>query len=420
MMRTLDLAEAVEAGDLNPATVLELALEAISEREKDILAFTALDMDRARLAARAIPGNDGLFGLPVGFKDIIDTADYPTEHGSPLYKGHKPKADAPIVLMTEAAQGLRLGKTATTEFAFLNPAPTFNPHDAAHTPGGSSAGSAAGVAAGFMPLAFGTQTGGSVIRPASFCGVAALKPSFRLIPIQGVKPFAPLLDTLGLFGARVADVAFGLAAITGRDLRVDGGDFGQPTFGITRQPFAGEASPEAHAALDHAIAALSKAGIACREVALAPVFAEAHAHHRAINNHEGAVSLTWEYERHREKLSPILRDAIEHGRSVSLAEYDAARSVSNRARKATHPLFEKVDVLLTFSAPGIAPLRDSTGDATFNKLITLLGLPAVNVPGWKDAATGLPVGLQVVGAFGDDQRTLAAAHLLEQALSHHS
>ncbi len=356
----------------------------------------------------------------MAFKDIIETADYPTEHGSPIYKGHKPMADAPIVRMTETAQGLRFGKTATTEFAFLNPAPTFNPHNAAHTPGGSSAGSAAGVAAGFFPLAFGTQTGGSVIRPASFCGVAAMKPSFRLIPIQGVKPFAPLLDTLGLFGARVVDVAFGLAAITGRDLRVDGGDFGKPVFGITRQPFAGDAPKEAHAALDHAIKALEKAGITCREVTLAPIFAEAHAHHRAINNHEGAVSLTWEYEVHRERLSPILRDCIAHGRSVSLAEYDAARSVSNKARKATHPLFEEVDVLLTFSAPGVAPLRDSTGDATYNKLITLLGLPAVNVPCLRDAATNLPVGVQVVGAFGDDQRTLAAAHLLEQALAAHS
>ncbi len=153
MMRALDLAEAVEAGDLTPATVLELALEAIDEREKDIRAFAALDPDRARLAARAIPGTDGLFGLPVAFKDIIETADYPTEHGSPIYKGHKPMADAPIVRMTETAQGLRFGKTATTEFAFLNPAPTFNPHNAAHTPGGSSAGSAAGVAAGFFPLA---------------------------------------------------------------------------------------------------------------------------------------------------------------------------------------------------------------------------------------------------------------------------
>lgn len=417
MMRALDLAEAIEAGDLTPATVLELALEAIGEREKEIRAFAHLDIDRARMAARACAGTDGLFGLPVGFKDIIDTADLPTEFGSPIYKGYRPKADAPIVLMSEAAQGVTLGKTATTEFAYLNPAPTFNPHNAAHTPGGSSAGSAAGVAAGFMPLAFGTQTGGSVIRPASYCGVAAMKPSFRLLPLQGVKPFAPLLDTLGLFGARVVDVAFGLAAITGRDLRIDGGDFGKPTFGVTRQPFAGEMSREANAALDHAIAALGKAGIAVREITLQPIFAEAHAHHRAINNHEGAISLMWENARHRDKLSPILRDCIEAGQAVSLAEYDAARSVANKARKATHRVFEEVDALLTFSAPGLAPGRDNTGDATCNKLVTLLGLPAVNVPAWRDGASNLPMGVQVIGAFGDDQRTLAAAHALEQALA---
>jgi Asp-tRNA(Asn)/Glu-tRNA(Gln) amidotransferase A subunit family amidase len=417
MMRALDLAEAVEAGDLTPATVLELALEAIEAREAGIRAFAHLDPDCARVLARHIPGTEGLFGLPVGFKDIIETADLPTGYGSAIYNGHQPKADAPIVVMCEAAQGLVLGKTATTEMAYLNPAPTFNPHNPKHTPGGSSAGSAAGVAAGFMPLAFGTQTGGSVIRPASFCGVAAMKPSYRLLPVQGVKPFAPLLDTLGLFGARVVDVAFGLAAISGRDLRVDGGDFGTPRFGITRLPFAGEADRESEAALAHAMTALGKAGIPAVEVVLPAAFAEAHHAHKAINDFEGATSLSWEYAHRRDHLSPILLQAIEAGRAISIAEFDRARSLANRARKASHALFDDVDVLLTFSAPGLAPGRESTGDARYNKLVTLLGLPAVNVPAWRDDATNLPVGVQVFGAFGDDQRVLAAAAMLEDALA---
>lgn len=417
MMRALDLAEAVEAGDLTPATILELAIEAIEAREAEIKAFAHLDLDRARVLARRNPGTDGLFGLPVGFKDIIDTADMPTEYGSGIYQGHQPRADAPIVVMSVAAQGLVLGKTATTEMAYLNPAPTFNPHNRAHTPGGSSAGSAAGVAAGFMPLAFGTQTGGSVIRPASFCGVAAMKPSYRLLPVQGVKPFAPLLDTLGLFGARVVDVAFGLAAISGRDLRVDGGDFGTPRFGVTRLPFAGEAEAASEAALQHAIAALKKAGLPVRDVVLAPAFAEAHHIHKAINDFEGATSLMWEYAHRRDQLSPILLSAIEAGRAVSVADFDRARSLANRARKASHQLFDDLDVVLTFSAPGLAPGRESTGDARYNKLVTLLGLPAVNVPAWRDEATQLPVGVQVFGPFGDDQRVLAAAAMLEEALA---
>lgn len=417
MMRALDLAEAVEAGDLTPATVLELALEAIEARETDIRAFAHLDPDRARILARRIPGTEGLFGLPVGFKDIIDTAELPTEFGSPIYAGHLPAADAPIVVMCEAAQGLVLGKTATTEMAYLNPAPTFNPNNSEHTPGGSSAGSAAGVAAGFMPLAFGTQTGGSVIRPASFCGVAAMKPSYRLLPVQGVKPFAPLLDTLGLFGARVVDVAFGLAAISGRDLRVDGGDFGTPRFGITRLPFAGEADRESETALAQAISALGKAGIPAVDVTLPEAFAEAHHAHKAINDFEGATSLLWEYSHRRDQISPVLLQAIEAGRAISIAEFDRARSLANRARKASQRLFDDVDVLLTFSAPGLAPGRESTGDARYNRLVTLLGLPAVNVPAWRDSVTSLPVGVQVFGAFGDDQRVLAAAAMLETALA---
>ena len=416
MMRALDLAEAVEAGDLTPAALVELCAEAISAREADIGAFVHLDLEGARARAARMQPQDGLFGLPFGVKDIIDTARLPTEHGSPIYKGHRPKADAPIVVMAEEAGGIVLGKTVTTEFAFLNPPPTRNPHHADHTPGGSSSGSAAGVAAGMMPLAFGTQTGGSVIRPASFCGVAAIKPSFRLLPMAGVKPFAPLLDTLGLFGARVVDIAFGLAALSGRALRVDGQDFGSPTFGVSRLAFAGDAAPEAHAALDHAIAALEKAGAKVIELDLPPVFGEAQAAHRIINNYEGAVSLADEARRHADKLSPILSKLIAETRAITLAEYDAARAVALRARLACKDVFWPIDAMLTFSAPGAAPGRESTGDPRFNKLITLLGLPAVNVPTYR-TSEGLPVGVQVATAFGDDHRALAAAAFLEVALS---
>ena len=412
MMRALDLAEAIDAGELSPSGLVELIAEAIADHEETIGAFAHLDLDAVRVAASRMRPDDGLYGLPVGVKDIIDTADMPTGHGSPLYKGHQPRADASIVMMTKQVQGLILGKTETTEFAFLNPARTYNPHHLERTPGGSSAGSAAGVAAGMMPLAFGTQTGGSVIRPASFCGVCAMKPSYRLLPMTGIKPFAPLLDTLGMFGARVVDVAFGLAAISMRPLRVDGQDFGVPSFGITRLPFAGEADAGSVAALDAAIAALQKAGASVCDIALPDGMAEAQKAHTIINNFEGAQSLAYEHRHHRDALSQVLLKMLDDGASIPVDAYDHARGMANRARKAIKPLFQQVDVLLTYSAVGAAPGRETTGDPRFNKLVTLLGLPCVSVPFYRDG-DGLPVGVQVIGAFGDDRRTLAAAAFLE-------
>lgn len=415
MMRALDLAEAVEAGDITPAALVEMCAERAREGE-GLNIFAHLDLEGARAQAARMTPESGLFGLPLGVKDIIDTADMPTQMGSPLYKGFKPKSDAAIVSMAREAGGIVLGKTVTTEFAFLEPSPTLNPIDPTRTPGGSSSGSAAGVAAGMLPLAFGTQTGGSVIRPASFNGVAAIKPSYRLLPMAGVKPFAPLLDTLGLFGARVVDIAFGLAAITGRALRVDGQDYGTPIFGIARQAFAGTPQPEAEAALQQAIRALEKAGAKVVEADFGPKAAEAFAIHRLINNYEGAQSLMFEHRHKRDKLSGILREALDDGRRYTPLEYDNARGTAMRARRETEALFQPLDALITFSAPGYPPTPETTGDARYNKLMTLLGLPAVNVP-LPRAAGALPIGVQVVAPFGEDLRALAAAAFLEKALA---
>lgn len=416
MMRALDLAEAVDAGELSPAGLIELAAEAIGARESAIGAFTTFDLERARIAALRNRGNDGFYGLPLGVKDIIDTADFATEYGSPIYAGHRPKADAAIIGLLERAQGIVLGKTTTTEFAYLHPTATKNPHHPERTPGGSSAGSAAAVAAGMVPLALGTQTGGSMIRPASFCGVAAIKPSYRLLPMAGIKPSSPLLDTLGLFGARVVDVAFGLSALSGRKLRVDGEDFGTPRFGVTRLDFAGEAAPASQQALETAIGALNRAGGRVEFVQVPPEFAEAHAIHGDIQGFEAAQVHGFEHRYHRAALSPILLAALDRGAAIDVERFDAARRIANRARKACRPLFERVDALLTFSAVGAAPTPETTGDPKFNKLFTLLGVPCVNVPGCVDS-DGMPVGLQVVSAFGEDRRALAAAAFLEAALA---
>lgn len=415
MMRALDLAQAVEEGDITPAALVELCVERARESEALNL-FAHLDLEHARAAAHACPGDDGLFGLPLGIKDIIDTAHLPTQYGSALYKGHKPKADATIVAQAEMAQGIVLGKTVTTEFAYLEPSPTLNPHDVTRTPGGSSSGSAAAVAAGVLPLALGTQTGGSVIRPASFCGVAAIKPSYRLLPTQGVKPFSPLLDTLGLFAARVVDLAFALSVLAARPLRVDGQDFGSPTVGVARQPFAGPAEPEAEAALQSAIRALEKAGARVVEADFGPMAAQGWHAHKLINDYEGAQSLLHEWRFKRDKLSPILREALDAGMATTTEAYDAARGAAMRARREVQRLMEPLDAILTFSAPGYPPTPETTGDARFNKLITLLGLPAVNVP-VPQGAGALPIGVQVVAPFGDDLRALAVAALLEESLS---
>lgn len=414
MMRALDLAEAVEARDITPAALVEMCAERAKEGAH-LKAFAHLDLDAARVQAAHCRGDEGLFGLPLGIKDIIETAHMPTQYGSPLFKGYKPKSDASIVGQAEAAGGIILGKTVTTEFAYLQPSETLNPYDSTRTPGGSSSGSAVAVAAGIVPLALGTQTGGSVIRPASFNGVCAIKPSYRLLPMQGVKPFAPLLDTLGIFGARVVDVAFALAVLSGRALRIDGQDYGTPTFGIARQPFAGAPEPEAEAGLMLAIRALEKAGARVVDTEFGPLAAEGFAAHRLINDFEGAQSLHYEHHHKRDKLSPILLAALDGGRDTPPEAYDAARGHAMRARREAEQTMQPVDAILTFSAPGYAPTPETTGDARFNKLITLLGAPAVNVPLPRGTAD-LPLGVQVVTPFGQDLRALAAAAFLEDAL----
>src|SRR6202522_1429580 len=202
MLSVLDLVRRLDAGEIKPRAVVELCAEAIAAREPEIHPFFALDIDAARKAAeRPGPRSLPLRGLPVGIKDIYDTVDLPTQYGSPIYAGYRPRADAAAVTLARRAGGIVLGKTATTEFASLVPAATRNPRNLAHTPGGSSSGSAAAVAAAMLPVAFGSQTAGSVIRPASFCGVAGFKPSYRLIPTVGMKCYAWHLDTVGLFAA---------------------------------------------------------------------------------------------------------------------------------------------------------------------------------------------------------------------------
>jgi Asp-tRNA(Asn)/Glu-tRNA(Gln) amidotransferase A subunit family amidase len=417
MLSALDLARRIEAGTLKPAAIIDQCAEAIAAREEEVGAFAALDIDRARRLAHheharlvALP----LRGLPIGLKDIFDTVDFPTTYGSPLYRNHRPVTDAAAVSMTRRAGGIVLGKTVSTPFAHLHPAHTRNPINLAHTPGGSSSGSAAAVAAGMVPVALGTQTGGSVIRPAAFCGVAGFKPSFKMLPTVGAKCFSWQLDTVGLFAAGVADVAFATGAITGRDLRVDRNKPAAPRIALVRHLWP-EASPDMRRAVETAAGAAAKAGATLRNVDLPSVLAAAWSAHAVIQDYEAYRVLAFEYDNHRDSIPPVTRELLDAAAAISVDAYDAARRTASAARRALGDLMEDHDVLLMPSAPGAAPPFGTTGSAMFNRLWTLMGSPVVNVSGLADAA-GLPLGLQVVGRFGRDRAVLGSALFLEQAV----
>jgi Asp-tRNA(Asn)/Glu-tRNA(Gln) amidotransferase A subunit family amidase len=417
MLSALDLARRIEAGEITPRAVVERCAEAIGAREAEIGAFAALDLDAARRAAdrpglAALP----LRGLPVGVKDIFDTADLPTEYGSQIYAGHRPRADASLVAMLRRAGGIVIGKTVTTEFASLQPAATRNPHNPAHTPGGSSSGSAAGVAAGMLPIALGSQTGGSVIRPAAFCGVAGFKPSYRLLPTVGMKIYSWHLDTAGLFAAGVADVAFAAAVIAERDLRVDGAEPAAPRLAVVRTKSWPEASPAMQGAIERAARAAERAGATVRESTLPRLLDEAYEAHALIQGYEACRAFAFEHDRHRERIGPLLRSMLDGAADISADAYDAARRTTRRARQALADAMAEHDAILTPSAPGAAPAGlESTGSPAFNRLWTLMGTPCINVPGLMEGR--MPLGVQIVGRFGRDRAALEAALFLERALA---
>lgn len=411
MISLAELQRRINSGELSADAAIIQSREAISEHDRTIGAFVR-HSEMAR-AASAGP----LRGIAVGIKDIIDTSDFPTEMGAAIYRGWQPRADSPVVMMLKQAGATIIGKTTTTAFAANDPTPTLNPRNKDHTPGGSSSGSAAAVAAGMIPLALGTQTGGSVIRPASFCGVAAIKPSFRLLPTVGVKCFSWTLDTVGLFAAGVEDLAQGLSAITDRPELLPGAATQTPRIGLVTQDFAGAPEAAGGEALRIAAVAAERAGALVRTLALPAIVGEAWRVHPIVQFFEAHRAMAWEYRANYDAMPPLLRRRLDQSIGITPAAYDEARSIAHRARRALAELFKEVDVLLTFSAPGAAPNGlASTGDARFNRLWTLMGVPCVNVPA-TIAEGGLTVGVQVIARFGDDAGALAAARFVEEALA---
>jgi amidase len=396
-------------------------LERIEAREAVVGAWQYLDGEGALAVARrrdAEPPRGPLHGIPIAVKDLIDTADMPTAYGSSIYRGHRPAADASCVALARAAGAVVLGKTVTTEFATFTPGKTANPRNPAHTPGGSSSGSAAAVADGMAPLAFGTQTAGSVIRPGAFCGCIAYKPSFGLINRAGVKPLADSLDTIGVFAGSVEDAAFFAGVLAERPaLRQLAIPRQAPGFGIYRTPFWDQAEPPTAAALDAARAALEQAGAVVTELPVAPEHERLTDAQDTIMSFEIVRALAYERLEHSAELSPRLAQLIDAGMAIGAEVYDQALARAAVARAGLDAFFGLCDAVLAPAAPGEAPAGlGNTGNPIFNRMWTLLGVPCVAVSAGQ-ADKGLPTAVQLVGKPGGDAQLMGCAAFLERALA---
>jgi len=401
-----DAAARIERGELSARALVESCLARVATREPEVQAWSFVNQEavfsQILQAEKAAP----LHGIPVGVKDIFDTCDMPTEYGSRIYAGHRPRADSAPVALTRAAGGVILGKTVTCEFATFVPSRTRNPHNAAHTPGGSSSGSAAAVADFMVPLAFGTQTAGSVIRPGSYCGVVACKPTYNLLPRAGVHPNADSLDTVGIYARSVEDVAFFLEALTRRDDLH--GPIDRPRIGACRTWEWELVEPSMAAAFETAARKLDAA-----ELRLPESWRHLREAQTTVIRYEGARSLADEYRRFADRLDPALRQRCEEGYATDARKYQEALLYAARCRAAVSEVFDACDVLIAPAATGEAPRGlGSTGNTAMNVVWTLLHVPCVTVP-VGTGPNGLPLGLQVIGRIGDDARTLACARWIE-------
>jgi Asp-tRNA(Asn)/Glu-tRNA(Gln) amidotransferase A subunit family amidase len=418
----LDAAAAVarlRGGALTAEALVSDCLARIAEDERSgCRAFASVDPAAALAAAREIDRRADrplLCGLPVGVKDIVDTRDLPTERGSEVFRGRRPERDAEVVRRLRAAGAVIVGKTVTTELAYYRPGKTTNPHDPGRTPGGSSSGSAAAVAARLVPAAIGTQTAGSVLRPASFCGVVGFKPSYGAVPMDGVSPLAPCLDTVGFFVRDVAAAPLLLAAL---GLPADAPPFERarpPRLAVCRTEQWPLAEPSSRAAVEDAAAALARAGASVDELELGPAFAGLADAQRTLMAADAARALGPVRAAHEARLSRVLLELLDEGARVTPEREDAARAQAARCRAALPALLARHDALLTPAAPGEAPVGlGATGDPAFNRIWTLLGTPAVSLPLARGPA-GMPVGVQVVGAPGRDAALAAVAAWIDGA-----
>ena len=400
-----EAAEAIAAGTLTSEALVRDCLARIDARDPAIAAWTHLDPEQALAQARdrdRAPKSGPLHGVPVGVKDIIDTADMPTTYGSPIYAGHQTAWDAACVALLRQAGAVIMGKTVSTEFAMYEPGKTANPHNPAHTPGGSSSGSAAAVAAEMVPLALGSQTAGSIVRPASFCGVVGYKPTHGDFSLAGIKLLSQTLDTLGGFARCVQDLALLRAVLMGSPPQVAAPAL-PPRIGLCRTPQWPQATPATQEAVETAARRFADAGAPVDEVTLPAEFDGLVEAQTTVQIFEGVRCCAYELTQRRDQLSASTQRLLGPGESLTYAEYRAA------CRAALPAVFAAHDVLLVPSAPGEAPAGlGATGNPLFNRTWTLLHIPVVNLPGLS-GPQGLPVGVQAVGPLGGDDHLLAAA-----------
>ncbi len=416
-----ELAQKIDSGAATAEAIVRAHLERIDQRDAEVLAWSHLARDaaleRARLLDRG-PRRGLLHGIPMGVKDIIDSWDQPTTYGSPIYKTHQPLADAATVALARAEGAILLGKTVTTEFANRHPGPTRNPHNPAHTPGGSSSGSAAAVADFQVVLGTGTQTGGSVIRPAAFCGIVGYKPTYGHFAPAGMKANTEWLDTIGAYARSVEDIALFRAALMAMPYepvrRLDG----PPRIAVCFTHHKAELSPEGTAAVQDAAIALGKAGAAISELELPAPVSDMTEGQRILSAFDGPRAHADEARRFPHLLSESLkRDKLAVGAGIDYATWVAARKLGEAGRARVDALFTDFDAILTAPAPGEAPLGlETTGKATFNLLWTYLWMPCVTLPFTK-GPTGLPVGIQLVGRCHEDKALLDIAAWVRSALS---
>ncbi len=404
-------------GEITSEDLVRDCLARIEAREGEVGAWQYLDPDGAIKQARrcdTTPARSPLHGIPIGVKDVIETADMPTTHGSAIYAGHVAAGDAACVALAREAGAVILGKTVTTEFAAVTPGKTANPHDTTRTPGGSSSGSAAAVADFMVPIALGTQTVGSIVRPASYCGVVGFKPSFGTFSLAGVKAQAESMDTLGFITRSVADIGLFGAVLLGVERAFEIAPLdAPPRIGVCRSPHWPHAEPSTVMALDRAVAALSGGGAELGDVALPARFDAVLDAQWTILLFEFARVLAYERTAHRDRLSDRLRDLLDRGMACGTLDYAAALALARRCRAEIAPLFERYDALLTPSAAGEAPVGlQAPSDLLFQRLWTVLHLPCVSLPGLVGEA-GMPVGVQLIGGHRDEPRLLAVAGWVE-------
>ena len=416
-----EIVAAIGAGKTTCEAVVRACLDHIEAREPHVQAWQYLNPQQVIAAASALDKNGlrgPLAGVPFGIKDIIDTADMPTEYGSPIYKGHQPQNEAACVALGRKAGGVLMGKTVTTEFANRYPGKTRNPFDPTRTPGGSSSGSAAAVGDHMVPLAIGTQTTGSTIRPASFCGVFGYRPTWGDLRCSGVREAAGSLDTLGLLARSVDDLALYRDVLLGVEPQAVPEHTGALRVGFCRTHVWPQVEPHTQQLLEDAAQRLARAGLQVSEVELPAHFARLTDVHLAISSFEFSRNFTYEIEHHWEKISTTLREnRLKSGLECSFERYSEARLFAAQCRREFADVVENYDVLLTASATGEAPVGlNATGNANNCLIWTTLHVPSVTMPVFK-GPHGLPVGAQIIGKANGDRALFAAAHRIYRALA---